>query len=262
MVEPDEFEQYKYAVSVPFNDKDGDAPTNTVKILVLPDHDLGVGYSRWLCVEHAKDAGFESIILSDDDILPVSGMDTIIYDAEDPLVFAITAWHSYFDLALGVKGNERNDLIIVAPSFTRMFAINIKNVLEVGNFDRNVKCTDDVELKLRGIMAGYPWMIHFNAKAKSFGSRFAPGGVAALEDQFAGEPVLTGVGDVHRGAIEYILAKHRKYVPDLLAQRTETKISYKWSKLHDHFMPGWREWAMLQGGDVLNYMGKDWKSYA
>lgn len=242
MVEPDE--QLAYAKSIP------NEITIAVAVESLPDRNLGVGFSRARCLEHAKADGHEAIILSDDDIKPVCGMDHLIEDVKDPLAVAITSYHSYMDLALGVKGKERDDILIVAPSFMRMWSVNIENVYAIGGLDKNLKCIDDNELKFRAALNGFPWMIHFAAKSSSFGKRFATGGVSSLGSR--------AVDD----AADQIIAKHAEHSPHLVNRvDTPKAIQYKWSKIHDAFLPGWRDWSEKHGGSISNYFGVGWKPY-
>lgn len=242
MVEPDE--QAVYAQSIPCD------VTINVTVESLPDRNLGVGFSRSMCLEHAKADGHTAVILSDDDIKPVCGMDHLVEDVKDPMALAITSYHSYMDFALGVKGKDRDDIIIVAPSFMRMWAVNIENVYAIGGLDKNLKCIDDNELKFRAAANGFPWMIHFAAKSASFGKRFAAGGVSSLGS--------TAVED----AADQIVAKHAEYSPHLLRRvQTPKAIQYSWSKIHDHFLPDWRDWSDTHGGTVGNYFGIGWKPW-
>lgn len=234
MVEPDEVKPYRDNV-----------PSDlfiTVAVEALPGRNLGVGFSRSRCVEHADADGLEAIILSDDDIKPITGMDLLIEAAENPLTLGVTSYHSYLDLALGTKGRHRDDIIVAHQSFMRLWAINISNVKAIGGFDKNLKCIDDNELKFRAVMSGFPWMIHFGAKSASFGKRFAAGGVSALGDRAV------------ENAADRIVDKHRLYTPHLISRvDTPKAIQYKWSKIHDHFLPGWRDWSEKHGGNIDNY---------
>lgn len=242
MVEPDEVEVYYDSIP-------RDIDVNVV-VLALPDKNLGVGFSRATCVEHADGDGYESIILSDDDIRPVCGMDHLVEDVKDSMALAITSYHSYLDFALNVKGKDRDDIVMSSSSFMRMWSVNIANVKAIGGLDKNLKCIDDNELKFRGAMNGFPWLIHFAAKSASFGKRFAVGGVSELGSR--------AVDD----AADQIIAKYPEHVPHFIKRiETEKAIQYKWAKIHDHFMPEWRDWSLTHGGDINNYFGAGWRPY-
>lgn len=164
-VEPDEAVKYAHEIASVNHD-------NEVTVIILPDSNLGVGFSRTYCLEHASADGFDSIICSDDDVKPVSGMDKIIYAAEDPLVLGITAWYSYLDLMLGIDKAKREDMIaneqsilVATCCIVRIFGLNVENSLAIGGFDADLKCGDDADFVIRGFIAGYPWLIHLDAKS-------------------------------------------------------------------------------------------------
>lgn len=237
MVEPDEAETYRAAIdSIPH--------TNSVTVLSLPDKNLGVGYSRADCLAHAQADGQQSVLLSDDDVKPYNGgMESMLEFACGPRVLGVTAWHDYIDFALGVKGKERTDAIISPSIFMRIWALNIDNVLSIGGIDRSIKCIDDAELKFRAHTHGYPWVINFGAKVRSFAKRYAEGGVNLLGDNAI---------DV---ATDQILDKHRPHLDSGLIRRggKPEQVKYNWVKIHDRFMPGWRNWSEKHGGNIANY---------
>lgn len=254
MVEPDEVELYEKQIPK--------AQEHCVEVLALPDRNLGVGYSRTLCLFHAEADGFDSIICSDDDIKPNTGrsgdkdagMDGLVDLAADPMVIGVTAYYSYQDLMLGIKGGPRTDVIIAPSCIVRMFGLNVKKSLEIGGFDSNLKCGDDADFMIRSVMAGYPWLIDLAAKAISFAPRFATGGVDALEKATSKGDVVGAKGDATREAVRIIAEKF----PDIASPVRPDKLSYKWQKLYDTYLPEWRHWSPLHGGNILNYMGRDW----
>jgi hypothetical protein len=237
MVEPDEVDMYK--VQVP------DCRVG-VEVIGLPDRNLGVGFSRARCLEHAADAGHESIVMSDDDVKPTSGMDGLIDVAADPLVLGITSWYSYLDLMLGIKGKLRNDVVICPSSIFRIFGLNVQNTIDIGNYDEELRMTDDADLMIRGIVEGYPWMIHLGAKSASMGARWQPGGIAALED--------ASTNSLKIESCDYLQDKF----PDWVRRPREDKISFKWRQCYDDNLPEWKHWSPLHGGNIKNYMGENW----
>lgn len=264
MVEPDEFDAYQAEV-----DKAGAGDFTTV--MALPDRNLGVGFSRSRCMEHAANDGHESVIMSDDDIKPNRGrkgeinprMDKMIELCEDPFVLGATAYYSYQDLMFGIKGKDRLDVILCPTCVVRMFGLNVKNSLEIGNFDPLLKCGDDVDFQIRGLMAGFPWLVYLGAKAQSFGPRFAEGGVKALEDA-TGEELgeddpanrpKPAQGENTKFAVQRL---HDKF-PEMTNIVSPVKITFYWRKMHDEYLPDWRHYSALQGGNIKNYMGPDWE---
>lgn len=235
MVEPGEADLYEQQVKVA-------GAQDFTSVIALPDSNLGVGFSRTHCLEHAQSDGLESIICSDDDIKPTSGMDELIDTAADPMVLGVTAWYSYQDLMLGIKGMKRSDIILAPSCIVRLFGLNVKNALEIGGFDASLKCLDDGDFMVRGLMAGYPWLIHLGAKSTSFAPRHATGGVQSL-----GSGALA----------ESVSAIAEKY-PEYTTVVSENKLRYKWRKLYDDYLPDWKHWSALQGGDIANYFGEGW----
>lgn len=247
MVEPDEAELYQKEVNLA-------GAQDFTTVLSLPDRNLGVGFSRTHCLRHAEADGFESIICSDDDIKPTSGMDELIDTAADSMVLGVTAWYSYQDLMLGIKGSKRDDLILCPSCIVRLFGLNVKNSLELGGFDAELRCGDDADFMIRGVIAGYPWLIHLGAKATSFAPRFATGGVEALENAVTDGEVVGAKGQATRDAVARIAEKF----PDIANAVRPDKLSYKWRKLYDTYLPEWKHWSALHGGDIENYFGTGW----
>jgi hypothetical protein len=247
MVEPDEVDMYTSACPKEYRDN------GMVSVFGLPDTNLGVGLSRAMCLEHAAMDGLESIIMSDDDVKPSSGMDGLIDVAADPLVLGITSWYSYLDLMLGIKGKNRNDVIICPSSIFRIFGLNVQNVIGIGNYDEELRMTDDADLMIRGIVEGFPWMIHLGAKSASMGARWQPGGIDALEKQASSGKETANVLKVE--ACDYLQNKF----PDWVRRPREDKISFKWRVIYDENLPEWKHWSPLHGGNINNYMGEKWK---
>jgi hypothetical protein len=254
-VEPDELEKYEAEI-------DRAGAREFASCIALPDRNLGVGFSRTFCLEHAASDGLESIICSDDDIKPNTGrngesdagMDKLIEICEDPMVLGCTAYYSYLDLMLGIKGKDRKDVIIAPNCIVRLFGLNVKESLDLGGFDASLKCGDDADFLIRGIYAGFPWLIHLGAKAVSFAPRFATGGVAALEDAVSVGEVKGAKGDATREAVRIIAEKF----PDIATAVRPDKLSYKWRQLYDNELPDWKHWSPLHGGNINNYFGEGW----
>lgn len=252
-VEPDEAGQYAQAIA-------DTTHHNEVSVITLPDRNLGVGFSRTFCLEHAYKDGLESIICSDDDVKPVSGMDYLIDAAADPRVLGITSWYSYLDLMLGITSKERQQMIadkrsilVATCCIVRIFGLNVENSLDVvGGFDPELKCGDDADFVIRGFQEGFPWLIHLGAKSNSMAARFAPGGVAALEDAVSDGEVIGAKGAATRDAVAKIAAKFPGYAR---AARPD-KLTYKWRKMLDDYLPEWRTWSELHGGSIDKYLGE------
>lgn len=236
VVEPKEHLDYDYEV-------EGD------KVHSLPIPDAGIGYSRNHCVNLAASMGFDSIILADDDIKPSKNMDWLVEDAEDPKILGITAKYAYHDFCFRERVQGRNDLILLPTGTFRLVALNVMNVLNLGNYDHTLEYAEDCDLFLRGLEAGYPWMIHLGTWSISTGTRYQPGGMV----DFAGDSVE--------------LAEKKKYwhetlyqqYPDFVNDPTkadftkQNSIRISWQKAYNHYLPDWRKWSALHGGDIEIY---------
>jgi hypothetical protein len=218
----------------------------------LPVRNAGIGFSRNHCVDLAASYGYESIILADDDIKPGKHMDWLIEDAEDPKILGITARYSYHDFALGPKIKDMSDLILMPTGLFRLVALNVMNVENLGNYDHTLEYAEDCDLFLRGLREGFPWMTHLGTWSMSIGKRYEPGGML---DYAGGEENLAiKKGQWHR-------TLHDQY-PSIVNKHTErcagkqNCIRVGWQRAYDKYMPGWREYSAIHGGDIEKYFSE------
>lgn len=223
------------------------------KVYPLPMKDGGIAYSRNHCVNLAASFGHQSIILADDDIKPYykgGNMDILVKNAEHPKVLGITARYSYHDLCLGPDIKGCDDLILLSTGTFRLVALNVKNVLDLGNYDIKLDYAEDCDLFLRGLKAGYPWMVHLGTYSSSIGTRYEPGGML----DFAGgkDNLAEHKGWWHEDIQE-------KY-PDLINEHTEkcrgkqNCISIQWKRAYNKYMPDWKKYSALHGGNIGAYL--------
>jgi hypothetical protein len=234
VVEPNEFLDYDYEV-------EGD------KAHALPIPNNGIGYSRNHCVNLAASFGYESIILADDDIKPGknANMDILVDWAEHPKVLGITARYSYHDLCLGPDIKGMDELILLPTGTFRLVALNVNNVLDIGNYDHTLIGLEDNDLFMRGLQAGYPWMIHLGTYAVSMGKRYQPGGMADfMKDHGIPSDDIPPWYQVMADQYPAFVSGHKK-----------NRIRFAWKQAYDHYLPEWRKWSALHGGDLRNYFG-------
>lgn len=237
-----------------------EAPTYASKVQDIQVHPLpirngGIGFSRNHCVNLAASFGHKSMILADDDIKPAKNYSNMVGFAEAAKykkVLGITARYGYHDLCLGPKIRGRNDLILLPTGTFRLVALNVDNVLDLGNYDHTLDYAEDCDLFLRGLKEGYPWMIHLGTRTGSIGTRYQPGGM--LDYAVAG--CATGL-DGMKPAWHREL--HNQY-PDVTNAHTEkcagkqNCIRVAWRKAYDKYMPEWKEYSALHGGDLHKYL--------
>lgn len=249
VVEPHDLEEYSIAVEK--LEAGFEKERLAIKVHPIPKDDQGIGYARHHCVIAAASYGYKSIMLCDDDFKPgkISNFDTMVEIAQNPKVMGITARYGYHDLALGPGIRGRDDLVLMPTGSQAVVALNIHNVMELGNYDKELDYAEDCDLFLRTLKAGIPWMIHLGASAVSVGVRYAPGGMA----DYAGdkEALAAKKGDWHN-------AIHDKW-PEFTNAHTEKCLGKQncirmgWRKAYDTLIPEWREWSALHGGDIEVY---------
>ena len=208
-----------------------------IDIRPLPKKNQGLGYARNYAVLEAHRGRLKSIIYSDDDIRPGADSDmSILTEAarsnEVLAIGAATRIQDHF-----TKGAvSANSGIMLAPGCWahRMFALNVLNTIEVGNFDVNLGVLgDDDELQRQGIYAEFPWAVHCDVWAESIGARFQAGGVESLTN--VSEKRTENHKYMHDIWPEYVSAPPKKY-------RTA------WQRMMDDFIPEWRERSAMHGG--------------
>lgn len=223
-------------------------------VIVPPYGVEGIGPIRKWIVEHAASCGLKSIILSDDDIKPGkdSNMKELWEQAQHYKVLGITARYSYHDFSLGPEIKYRDDLILMPNGTFRIIGLNIMNALAIGNYDPHLICVqEDGELMMRGVQNGFPWLIHLGTKTGSIHGRYQPGGIA----DFMGS--MTERFRIQRQCHIYLNEKHPDYVnkpkpDDDLSQKNGVRIS--WRKLYNDWLPEWKTWSALHGGDIEEYL--------
>jgi hypothetical protein len=213
------------------------------KIQPLPKANQGLAYSRHHALIHAASYGLESIIVADDDIKPAWGMATLVEDASHSKVLGITARYSYHDLALGGRIKKFDGVILQPCGMFRMVALNVDNVMKLGNYDPAADNCEDADLMLNGIQHGFPWMVDLDSKALSMGKRHEPGG--SLD---------------YLNYIGRSVQDHTRWKPSLENKYPEVVGNFKgttrvfWRKAYDMYMPGWKKYSALHGGDIFNYL--------
>ena len=244
VVEPNEIDKYH----ISRNDLD-------VLIHPLPRPDMGIAFSRHHCVDIAASYGCPAIIMADDDIKPgslkrASNMKSMLESAVHSKVLGITARYGYHDLCLGDAIRGRSDLILLPTGTFRLVALNVDNVLRIGNYDRSLEYAEDCDLFLRGIKAGFPWMVDLGSWATSQGNRYEPGGMT----DYVGEFDMRDAKEIWHYALynRYPeVVNNPERVKDWTKQNT---ITIQWQRAYDLWLPDWREWSALHGGHLAKYL--------
>jgi hypothetical protein len=221
-----------------------------IDVKILPKDNQGISYSRHHCIILAASYGLDSMILSDDDFKPGrnSGLDSVVEFAKNPKVLGITAKYGYHDLCLGPSIRGRKDIVLMPVGSQAVVGLNIRNVMDLGNYDKSLDYAEDCDLFIRAIQAGYPWLIALGASVTSVGVRYAPGGMA----EYAGDRLAEKKAEWH-------INIHDKW-PEFTNEHTakcagkQNCIRMKWRKVYDVLMPNWREYSDLHGGSLKEYL--------
>jgi hypothetical protein len=209
--------------------------TSDVRVIALPLDIQGIGAIREYIVEDAWDSGHATIIMSDDDVFPqksaeLSHMEAIAKDSQVLGVGCVTSYHS---LLLGDRADMmKHDAPIFARAGYgfRMFALNLANVISVGNFNPELDVAfEDAELMRQGVAVGLHWYLDPLVPAGSLGKRFEPGGLAAYTSSQEDREVRTN---------KCYTYCHRLW-PKYLAEPPKKRMS--WQKMLNDFIPNWRE---------------------
>lgn len=243
-VEP--HEAYKYSLHTP----------SGVEIIPLDAMNAGIAYNRSKCVMRAHRRGYESIILADDDIKPstrrADNMVEILEACRHPKILGMTARYSYHDLCLGPDIKDMDDIILLSTGTFRLVGLNVENVIKLGNYDIKLEYAEDCDLFLRGLKAGYPWLIHLGTWANSIGTRYQPGGMLDFTKK-------NGYYNLDHAKCHWHQDLHKKW-PEVTNAHTEkckgkqNCIKVYWKKAYDLYLPDWRRWSELDGGDLQRYI--------
>lgn len=212
-----------------------------VRVIPVPRANLGIGYARKFCVSHANSSGLASIIMSDDDMRPVSDMWPLLDAAESPEVLGIGAVRSIHDRFTG-GAVSRNSGVILCPGGwgMQLFALNVHNTIEVGNFDKRLHSAgEDAELARQGISRGIPWLVHCDVKCAAIGARYAPGGIGA---RFALPEYRT---DAERQCLAIIHDRWPEYT-----NAPDKRLRMAWQKMLTDFIPDWKARSAIHGGSL------------
>lgn len=257
MVEPDEHDIYidNIVGNAPISLPPRDNPPST-HVMPLPCSNKGISYSRSCCVLLAATMGHRSFILADDDIRPSrkgGNMIGLVEAAKHPKVMGITARYSYHDLALGedFKDFHENRVILNPGGTFRLVGLNVENVIKLGNYDTNLEYAEDCDLYMRSLQAGFPWMIHAGTWSNSIGTRYMPGGMV---DFVGGQANIDGNKEWWHRDIHEKWPAFTNAHDEVKCDGKQNCIRFQWKRAYDHFLPKWREWSELHGGDLKVYI--------
>jgi hypothetical protein len=215
-----------------------------VKIACVPKNGMGIGYKRRFCVTHAHEAGYDVIIMADDDHKPRDSTDTycLLEEAQKPGVLGVGAVVQIYSRFTGGAINSLSGPILWpgGAGFT-IYGLNVEMALACGNFDARLHSFgEDAELRRQGLACGVPWRVHADVWCDALNQRNSPGGFMAKYD-----------GDLAaRHAAEQ---ECRKLIYERWPQWVSSPDKpprMAWQAMLEHYVPDWRKLSALHGGSL------------
>lgn len=139
-----------------------------VRPLMLPRDDMGIGYSRHRAVSHASRAGYDTIIMLDDDEKIKGNIPQWLRVASRDDVVGVGSYRSiygllYKDTLMAQAAKAKQDMTFLhrGSAGYQSFALNVANAMEAGNFNMSLRSYEDHELCRQGMARlGLPWYIY------------------------------------------------------------------------------------------------------
>lgn len=208
-----------------------------INVIGLPERVHGIGHIRRHIVNISSTMGLETIVMSDDDIIPHKTSDFDLSDwalRDGESILGVGCTTSYHSLLLGDRKQllAKPDLIYCASGYGfRMFGLNIPRARAIGNFDANLHTAfEDAELMRCGIAEELSWYLDPNVKGMSLGKRYSAGGL----DMMAGELR----SDMEDECFEHCKLKWPAY----LSVGPSGRKRMAWQKMLTDYIPRWREY--------------------
>lgn len=228
-VEKGEYKQYKTVA----------ADYKNVSVMKLPASNMGINYSRNQIVQKAADLGCDRIIMADDDIYPKPDSDVCrLYEWKGLNTLGIGIMVPFYGLMFGNNTIRREDRPLMSKGALgkRLFSLNIKRVLAIGNFDTALHSGwGDDELVRQGMKdLQATWYVHAGVNGVSIAGRYTKGGINDLhkEDQ---DSRLRGQAHSHR-----IIFK--RWGPRYISTpKLGGRLVCRWKLLMEDYVPGWEK---------------------
>jgi hypothetical protein len=156
---------------------------NVTDILKLPKKNMGMGWSRQIAFEHAREQGYASFITTDDDMFPRESPAAFLDNATRPDVLGVGCWFSIYGLLMSQHEAWSGLQPVYNGQGKRCMAINTENMsqLSTEGFPTYFKGYDDHELQRLGIAdLGLHWWVDTDFHCVSTAAIGDPGGMCSL----------------------------------------------------------------------------------
>lgn len=212
-------------------------PYKNVNVIRLPASDMGINYSRNYIVKFADDLGCDRIIMSDDDIYPRPDSDVSrLYEWNGLNTLGIGVMVPFYGLMFGNQTMKDEDRPLMSKNALgkRLFSLNVRRVLAIGNFDINLHSGwGDDELVRQGMKdLQATWYIHAGVNGVSIAGRYTKGGINGLhnEDQDSRQR-----GQEHSHRIIFA-----RWGPRYISTpKPGGRLACQWKLLMNDYVPGW-----------------------
>ena len=150
-----------------------------INVVRIPKPNMGMGNSRHVGFLHARAAGAESFITTDDDLYPREGPERLLKLARRKNVFGVGAYLSIYKFFMHIdQGTGMQEATSVG---FRCWAMNTAKVDKIGGMPREFKGYDDHEVCRRGIAwLQLPWYVDTDTTIASIGKTGDAGGMSSL----------------------------------------------------------------------------------
>lgn len=213
-----------------------------INVVPVRPEDRGIGYTRNFMVKHARNMGFEAIVMADDDSMPNPDTNVwkLVKRLESTPTIGLGACFSFYGLMLGNKRIRETSRPYLVPGGMGyiMFSLNLPLLEELDiNFDKRLHTFwEDAELVRDGMEAGgLAWHVHTGVKATSIGKRYERGGLSAANNESRKKRSRR-----ERECRQIVYDKWgSKYI-----SHPDKRPRCAWQKMLDDFVEGWRAKAV------------------
>lgn len=199
----------------------------------LPKRNMGMGWSRQIAFEHARDSGYDSFITTDDDMYPRESPEEFLDNATRDDVLGVGCWFSIYGLLMSQHEPNTGLQPVYNGQGKRCMAINTQNMskLRTKGFPTYFKGYDDHELQRLGIAdLGLHWWVDTDYPCVSIAAIGDPGGMTSLPGYAR---VVDRKHTAHKLTHRYwpgFVSDPSKCDPD----RGRCTYTMQWKKFHQH----------------------------
>lgn len=210
-----------------------------VSVERLPQSNRGINFARNYIVALADEWGYDKIIMADDDIYPRPESDVRrLFEWDGLNTIGIGIMVPFYGLMFGneTMKNEDRPLMSKGALGKRLFSLDVKKVMKIGNFDVNLHSGwGDDELVRQGMAdLAATWYIHAGVNGVSIAGRYTPGGLNDLHKEDQDSRIA---GQLHSHKIIY-----KRWGPRYIsAPKDGNRMMCRWQVFMDDYVPDWRK---------------------